>query len=88
MGDPFLVLLLNNPTVSLFEPWNALFSLKGDALQWVLVILTLAVAFFNYNFWCYYLCPVGATMDIILKVRREVTHSWGKQIRPRLKKAV
>jgi hypothetical protein len=84
----FLVLLLNNPTVSLFEPWNALFSLKGDALQWVLVILTLAVAFFNYNFWCYYLCPVGATMDIILKVRREVTHSWGKQIRPRLKKAV
>jgi hypothetical protein len=30
---------------------------------------------------------VGATMDIILKTRREVTHLWGKQIKPRLKKA-
>lgn len=83
----FLVLLLNNPTVSVFEPWNALFSLKGDMLQWLLVILTLVVALAVYNFWCYYLCPVGATMDIILKTRREVTHLWGKQIKLRLKKA-
>ena len=83
----FLVLLLNNPTVSVFEPWNALFSLKGDALQWVLVVLTLVVATVVYNFWCYYLCPVGATMDIILKTRREVTHLWGRQVKPRLKRA-
>ena len=83
----FLVLLLNNPTVSLFEPWNALFSLKGDTVQWLLVILTLAVALAVYNFWCYYLCPVGATMDIILKVRREGKHLWSKQIRLRLKRA-
>ncbi|MES0329229.1 MAG: 4Fe-4S binding protein, partial [Dehalococcoidales bacterium] len=78
---------LNNPTVSVFEPWNALFSLYGDPLQWLLVVLTLVVATFVYNFWCYYLCPVGATMDIILKTRREVTHLWGKQVKPRLKRA-
>ncbi len=83
----FLVLLLNNPTVSVFEPWNALFSLKGDPLQWLLVVLTLVVATVVYNFWCYYLCPVGATMDIILKTRREVTHLWGRQVKPRLKRA-
>jgi hypothetical protein len=83
----FLVLLLNNPTVSVFEPWNALFSLKGDPLQWLLVVLTLVVATAVYNFWCYYLCPVGATMDIILKTRREVTHLWGRQVKPRLKRA-
>jgi hypothetical protein len=83
----FLVLLLNNPTVSLFEPWNALFSLKGDPEQWILVIFTLALALVIYNFWCYYLCPVGATMDIILKVRKEVNHLWGNQIKPRLKRA-
>jgi hypothetical protein len=83
----FLVLLLNNPTVSVFEPWNALFSLKGTLDQWLLVGLTLGVATFSYNFWCYYLCPVGATMDIILKVRREGSHLWGNRIKSRLKRA-
>ena len=78
----FLVLLLGNPTVSVFEPWNTLFSFKGTADQWLLVVVTLGVAMFIYDFWCHYLCPVGATMDIILKVRREVSLLWAR-IKPR-----
>ena len=78
------VLLLRNPTVSVFEPWNVLFSLEGTGDQWLLMLLSLFVAMFIYDFWCYYLCPVGAVMDIILKVRKGVTALWDRKIRPRL----
>ena len=78
------VLLLRNPTVSVFEPWNVLFSLEGTGDQWLLMLLSLFVAMLIYDFWCYYLCPVGAVMDIILKVRKGVTALWNRKIRPRL----
>ncbi|TFG46539.1 MAG: 4Fe-4S binding protein [Dehalococcoidia bacterium] len=77
----FLVLALKNPSVSVFEPWNVLFSLKGTADQWVLMFFALAGAMFIYDFWCHYLCPVGAVMDIILKVRRGVIELWSKNKR-------
>ena len=65
----FIVLLLQKPALSVFEPWNTVFSLEGTTGQWLLVITVLAVAAFVYDFWCHYMCPVGATMDIILRVR-------------------
>ncbi|MEN8614885.1 4Fe-4S binding protein [Dehalogenimonas sp. THU2] len=74
----FLVLALKNPSVSVFEPWNVLFSLKGTADQWVLMIFALGAAIFIYDFWCHYLCPIGAVMDIILRVRRGVIELWHK----------
>lgn len=74
----FLVLALRNPSVSVFEPWNVLFSLKGTTDQWVLMFFALGVAIFIYDFWCHYLCPVGAVMDVILKGRRGVIGLWQK----------
>jgi len=74
----FLVLALKNPSVSVFEPWNVLFSFKGTIDQWVLMFFALGAAVFIYNFWCHYLCPVGATMEIILKVRKGVLGLWPK----------
>lgn len=78
----FLVLALKNPSVSVFEPWNVLFSFKGTTDQWVLMFFALAGAAFVYNFWCHYLCPVGAVMDIILKVRRGFIDLWSKKRKP------
>lgn len=65
----FMVLVSHKPEVAVFEPWNTLFSFKGAPEQWILVVATLAVAIFVYDFWCHYLCPVGAMMDIVLKIR-------------------
>jgi polyferredoxin len=76
----FLVLILRNPGISVFEPWNALFSFKGPFEQWILVFFTLAAAILVHNFWCYYSCPVGAAMDIILKLRRRGIELWQKLI--------
>ncbi|QNT75806.1 4Fe-4S binding protein [Dehalogenimonas etheniformans] len=75
----FLVLVLKNPSVSVFEPWNVLFSLKGSVDQWVLMGFALLAAVFVYNFWCHYLCPVGAVMEIVLKVRKGVIGLWPKR---------
>ncbi len=68
-GVVFLALLLRKPAVATFEPWNNLFSLEGTALEWIFVISLIITAIFIYDFWCHYLCPVGAIMDIVLRIR-------------------
>ena len=68
-GAVMLVLIFRSPAISVYEPWNTIFSLKGDLSQWLLVVGTLGTSIFIYNFWCHYLCPVGAMMDIVLKIR-------------------
>jgi Na+-translocating ferredoxin:NAD+ oxidoreductase RnfG subunit len=78
----FLVLALKNPSVSVFEPWNVLFSLKGTVDQWILMVFVLLAAVFVYNFWCHYLCPVGAVMEIIIKVRKGVLRLWSRNKTP------
>ena len=70
------VLILRQPALLVFEPWNTVFSLKGTLDQWLLVVVVLGVAMFIYDFWCHFLCPVGATMDIILKVRIWITDGF------------
>jgi NosR/NirI family transcriptional regulator, nitrous oxide reductase regulator len=75
----FLVLLFKNPSVSVFEPWNVLFSLKGTADQWVLMIFAIVSSIFVYNFWCHYLCPVGAVLKIVLKLRKGAINLWHKR---------
>jgi len=72
-----VALILHSPAVTTFEPWNPLFSFIGSMDQWLLVAITILAAMFIYNFWCHYLCPVGAMMDLVLKVRKEVVNLWG-----------
>jgi len=78
--------ILQNPAVTTFEPWNPLFSFIGSMDQWLLVAITILAAMFIYNFWCHYLCPVGAMMDLVLKVRKEVVNLWGSLVRQLKKK--
>lgn len=82
----FLALLLRDPSVSSFEPWQALFSLHGTADQWLMVAVTLGAAMIIKDFWCHYLCPIRAVMDIILKVRRRLKAVWLQKVSPGLKR--
>jgi polyferredoxin len=75
----FLVLALRNPSISVFEPWNVLFSFKGTTDQWVLMFFALAATVFLYNFWCHYLCPVGAVLEIVIKIRKGVLGLWPRR---------
>jgi hypothetical protein len=68
----FLAFVFRTPSVTVYEPWTALFTLKGNELQWVLVAVTLVGAMLVHNFWCTYLCPVGALLEVVLNVRARV----------------
>ncbi|ADJ26645.1 FMN-binding domain protein [Dehalogenimonas lykanthroporepellens BL-DC-9] len=73
-----LALLFRQPQLAVFEPWNTLFSLEGSQLQWLLVFTMIGIAMFIHDFWCHYLCPVGATMDIVLKIRAWFAGLFGR----------
>lgn len=84
----FLTLLMVNPSLSVFEPWGTLFSQGGVPIEWILLVATLIFSALIHNFWCHYICPVGAVMDIMLKMRRKMRDSWRTMILPRVKAMV
>lgn len=71
-----IALLMHSPAMTVFEPWNTIFSLTGNPEEWLLVIATVGIAVFIYDFWCHYLCPVGAVMDVVLKIRLAITDAF------------
>jgi Na+-translocating ferredoxin:NAD+ oxidoreductase RnfG subunit len=73
-----VVFIFRQPQLAVFEPWNTVFSLQGNLAQWILLGAILGIGLFIYNFWCHYLCPVGATMDIVLKIRSWAVNTFGR----------
>ena len=71
-----LAFVSRTPSLTVYEPWTALFTLKGSELQWALVAVTLVGAMLVHNFWCTYLCPVGALLEIVLKARSKVSSTF------------
>jgi len=82
----FLALLLSNASITVFEPWSTLFNLKGNAVGWIIVALTLGFSLVIRNIWCVYLCPVGATMDLFIRTRRRIRLIWKETIESRIVK--
>jgi NosR/NirI family nitrous oxide reductase transcriptional regulator len=68
-----MAFMFRTPSFTVYEPWTALFTLKGTEVQWVLVAVTLVGAMLVHNLWCTYLCPVGALVEIVLRARSRVT---------------
>ena len=56
--------------VSVIDPYNTAFSLKGDWLRWLQLGLILIPSLLYYRIWCFYVCPVGALLHIIGKLPR------------------
>ncbi len=73
-----LVLVLQKPAISVFEPWGTIFSQRGSIIQWTLVGASLGMAIVVYDFWCHYMCPVGAVMDFVLGFRRWIVGIIGR----------
>jgi len=77
----FLAFSFHNPSLTVYEPWTALFTLKGTTGLWILVAVTLGSALVVHNFWCSYLCPVGAILELLLKAHSTITSLWQKRKR-------
>lgn len=77
---PFVLLWLSliiifisaNPTISSYEPFAMLFSLKGAGVQWYILPASLIGALFFSNFFCRFFCPVGGALRWTLKMRKQV----------------
>ena len=62
-----LIFLSENPTLGSYEPFALLFSLNGVGLQWYLLPAALIGAMLIPDFYCRYFCPVGRTLNLVLK---------------------
>ncbi|WP_368294163.1 4Fe-4S binding protein [Dehalobacter sp. TBBPA1] len=69
----FLVIINNNPASGNIEPFGTVFGFKGTGFDWIKLIVVLVIAVFSYKFWCYFLCPIGAVMDLLSNVNHVVT---------------
>ena len=73
-----LALLIGKTSITVFEPWNSIFALPLTVYDWLLLVISLTAAIFIRNFWCQYLCPVKAVLDIVIKVNRGFRRKWKK----------
>jgi polyferredoxin len=62
------------PARASYEPFAALFALKGTMLQWVLLLIILIVSLFIRRPWCHYFCPMRSCERALLDVRQKSTH--------------
>ena len=59
-----VIFLTRNPAMGSFEPFSALFSLRGLGVQWYLLTLSVVGALFVPRFWCRFFCPVGTVLNL------------------------
>lgn len=67
-----IIFLSANPTLSSYEPFAMLFSLKGHGIQWYILPTSLIGALFFSNFFCRFFCPVGGVLKWTIKMRNLV----------------
>lgn len=67
-----LIFISANPTVSSYEPFAMLFSLKGHGIQWYILPTSLIGALFFSNFFCRFFCPVGGVLGWMVRRRNQV----------------
>jgi len=79
-----LIFISANPTLSSYEPFAMLFSLKGHGVQWYILPTSLIGALFFSNFFCRFFCPVGGVLGWTLKVRSIVTRKNVKAKKPKV----
>ncbi|MDD5771978.1 MAG: 4Fe-4S binding protein [bacterium] len=48
-----------------YEPFNTIFSLRGEIIFFAFLIFLLITSFFIFRFWCRYLCGVGAFLSLL-----------------------
>jgi polyferredoxin len=61
------------PARASYEPFAALFALKGTTLQWFLLLIILIVSFFIRRPWCHYFCPMRSCERALLDIRQKST---------------
>jgi len=70
LGAVVTALALSQPGLAHYEPFAALFSLKGSMLQWFLLLIVLLLSLIIDRPWCNFMCPMR-TGELALQDIRE-----------------
>lgn len=62
----FMAFLTLQPALVGYEPFAALFSLRGTTLQWVLLFIVMVASLVLVTPWCNFLCPMR-TVEIVVQ---------------------
>lgn len=65
-----LALIFQTPGLAGYEPFATLFGLKGFGVMWFILPTVLFTSLFINRFWCRYFCPVGVSIELLLKARQ------------------
>ena len=72
-------LLTNSVRAMSYEPFSLLYGRLGTDIQWLLLPLILFTAFLVFRFYCHFGCPVGYTLNLLLKMRGLIVKPWIKK---------
>ncbi|MGD8751370.1 MAG: 4Fe-4S binding protein, partial [Anaerolineales bacterium] len=78
-----LGLVLRQPGVAGYEPFATLFDLRGTAIEWGLLVVTILTSLFLYRPFCNFICPIDPVVDFVSTVRRLGKDAWN-QWKPKL----
>lgn len=74
-----LGLAFRQPGAASFEPFGTLFSFSAGFFPWMLLVFVLFASMILLRPFCYYLCPVGAILDFLMFLRKQVKQRWNKK---------
>ncbi len=66
----FMALLTLRPALASYEPFAALFSLRGTTLHWLLLFLVLVASLALRSPWCHFFCPMRSFERVLVTLRR------------------
>jgi polyferredoxin len=78
LASILLGLATRQPGVASYEPFAALFDLRGSALNFALLGVVTLGSLLMYRPFCNYLCPLGPVIDFVAAGRRWVRDLWRK----------
>ncbi len=71
-----LIFLSHHPAMGSYEPFSMMFSLQGMGVQWYVLPLSLFGALFIPDFWCRLFCPVGFSLNALVRARRQTLNKF------------
>ncbi len=66
-----IIFLTSNTTLASYEPFAAIFGLRGTPVQWFIMPTVILGSFFITRFWCRFFCPVGVVLKITGRIRAQ-----------------
>jgi hypothetical protein len=79
----FVAFLTLRPAVASYEPFAALFALRGTTLQWLLLFIVLTVSLFIQTPWCSFFCPMRTVELMVMDTKK-----WLRGSRPEVGRVV